>query len=764
VDFIARGSGYSVFLSSGEAVLAVKKQAGAATVRMTLVGSSSAAATEEDELPGKVNYFVGNDPAQWRRDVPTFAKARYTGVYPGIDVVYYGNQRRLEYDFIVSPGSDPKAITLDFSGASVGIDNDGQLVLSIADDSLSMLRPYIYQEIDGVKQRVGGDYLKRSDGRIGFTVGTYDTTRPLVIDPVLLYSTYIGGAAEDGVNGIAVDQSGNAYITGQTKSNDFPTQNPEQPSSGAGIDAFIAKIDPSGTSLVYSTYFGGNGLDIGDGIAVDAAGQAYVAGRTESSNFPTTAGAYQGIHKGGTGDAFVAKLSANGALMYSTYLGADGYDAARAIAIDGSGNAYITGYFYNSAFPTTIGAYQTVNKGAYDAFVTKLNASGSALVYSTYLGGIGDENALAIAVDSQGNAHVTGSTGSNNFPMLNAAQGTFGGHYDAFITKLNATGSALIYSTYAGGIGFERGSGIAVDPLGNAYAAGQTASSNFPATTGAYQTTNAGFEDAFVVKLNPNGGAFAYSTYIGSSGVDAANAVAVDAAGSAYVTGNTYCDLNFPCNQVPFPLKNPLQSMYHKDSFEAFAAKFEPNGALEYSTYIGGAGNDVGLAIAVDSLGSAYVAGATQSSATQSPDLDFPITPGAYQETNSGSYDGFVTKIATSSIGKITGGGSIAVGGDIGTFGFTVQRTTANSPIKGDLQYVDHSTGTKVRSVTFSSFSVVQTTATFAGTCVSNGMPCTFTVQVIDNGEPGTTDVFNISVSGTAAQGGTLRSGNIQVH
>ena len=750
VDFVARGAGYSVLLSSGEAVLALKKQTSGANVRMTLVGSDPAPAAGENELPGRANYFVGNDPTKWHRDVPTFAKVRYTGIYPGVDVVYYGNQRRLEYDFIVSPGADPKAIALDFSGATVDIDKDGNLVLSTDGDSLSMLRPYIYQEIDGAKRVVDGDYVKRADGRIGFTVDHYDTARSLVIDPVLLYSTYLGGAVSDGINGIAVDQSGNAYVTGTTESNDFPTQNALQPSAGASTDAFIAKIDASGTSLVYSTYFGGNALDTGWGIAVDALGQAYVTGRTDSSNLPTTAGAYQTTHLGGTADAFVAKLSANGSsLKYLTYLGGDGFDEARGIAIDGSGNAYITGYFYISTFPTTTGAYQTVNKGAFDAFVTKLNTTGSALVYSTYLGGIGDENALAIAVDSQGNAHVTGSTGSNNFPMLNAAQSTFGGYYDAFVTKLNAAGSALVYSTYAGGSDFERGSGISVDSFGNAYAAGQTHSNNFPATTGATQTIFGGAQDAFVVKLNPNGGAFAYATYFGGAGGDAANAIAVDAGGNAYVTGNNYLG--------GFPLKDPLQSTYHTESFEAFVVKLAPTGTLEYSTYLGGDSNDVGLAIAVDSLGSAYVAGATAAS-------DFPTTPGSIQEANAGSYDGFVAKIAAASIGKITGGGSIAVGGDIGTFGFTVQRATSSAPIKGDLQYVDHSTGTKVRSVTFNSFSVADTTATFAGTCVSNGAPCTFTVQVIDNGEPGTTDAFIISISGAAGQGGTLRSGNIQVH
>jgi hypothetical protein len=277
VDFIARGADYSVFLSAGEAAIAVKTHelpdrifGPAAThegrlsaIEMTLVGSSPAQAIAQDQLPGKANYFVGHDPTKWRRDLPTFAKVRYANVYPGIDVVYYGNQGRLEYDFVIAPGADPSAITLGFS-ATAHIENNGDLTLAIADGATTMRRPYIYQEIGGGKRAITGDYVKRPDGRIGFTVGSYDAARPLVIDPVLLYSTLIGGTGnDDAANAIAIDQSGNAYITGQTTSNDFPTQNPVQGTSGEAYDAFVAKIDPSGSTLMYSTYFGGNGDDFG---------------------------------------------------------------------------------------------------------------------------------------------------------------------------------------------------------------------------------------------------------------------------------------------------------------------------------------------------------------------------------------------------------------------------------------------------------------------------------------------------------------------
>jgi len=763
VDFMARGSGYSVFLASGEAVLTMRERSSQedATIRMALAGSRTAKAAGEDRLLGKANYFVGNDPAKWHRDVPTFAKVRYADVYPGIDVVYYGNQRQLEYDFIVAPGADSGAIALDFTGASIEIKKDGDLALAMSGGSLSMPRPYIYQEIDGTKRVVAGGYVKRADGRIGFAVDSYDTAKPLVIDPVLLYSTYFGYSPDnnaninDSANGIAIDQFGNAYITGNSGH------------GGGTNNSFVAKIDPSGSALVYSIYFGGSDDDVATGIAVDGSGQAYVSGRTKSANFPITPGAYQTNYLGGNGDAFVAKFNASGsALMYSTYVGGTGYDEASAIAIDTAGNAYITGGFYASDYPTTPGAYQTVTAGAYDAFITKLNASGSALVYSTYLAANGDEGGASIAVDSLGNAYVTGSTNGSNFPAVNALDPAFGGDYDAFVAKLNPNGSALVYSSYLGGSKREFGRGIAVDALGNAYIAGNTYCfdpnandfrcvndvNDFPTTAGAYQTAFAGSGDAFVVKLNPSGSAFVYSTYLGGPGGDTATAIAVDTFGNAYVTGNNL--------DGGFPLTDALQSTYHTASFEGFVAKLSPNGAvIVYSTYFGGAANDLGLGIAVDSLGRAYVAGSTQSTHLD----DFPTTPGAYQGTNAGFYDAYVAKIDAAGLGKITGGGSIEVPGKIGTFGFTVQRTSPGAPIKGDLQYVNHATGTKVHSVTISSFSVANTTATFSGTCVSNGVPCTFSVQVSDNGEPGTMDTFTISVSGGPAEGGTLRSGNIQI-
>jgi hypothetical protein len=771
VDFIARGAGYSVFLTPGEAVLALKKHpvadrphdpaasetAGGATIRMALVGASRGRAAGERELPGKANYIIGNESAKWKTGIPTFEKVRYAGVYPGIDIVYYGNQGRLEYDFIVAPGADPGAIRLGFTGARAQIEQGGDLTLAMSAGSVSMHRPHVYQEIDGTKRPVSGEYVKRDDGRIGFALGAYDTARPLVIDPVLHYATYLGGSSMDVGTAIAVDLAGNAYVTGWTESSDFPVQAAEQATIGGRVDAFVAKIDPSGSAVLYSTYFGGGDDDsdgftgiaeAGAGIAVDPLGQASVAGHTRSSDFPITAGAYQTTYGTG-GDAFVAKFNASGStLVYSTYLGGSGYDVATGIAIDPSGNAYVAGFNYQGQFPTTPGASQEATGGSYDAFISKLNPTGSALAYSTYLGGLGDDTAAGIAIDPMGNALVTGSTNSPNFPLQSAQQGVFGGYYDAFATKLNATGSALVYSTYLGGSGIEHGRGIAVDASGNAYVAGQTGSSDFPTTPGAYQTTYGGAEDAFVVKIAPSG-SVVYSTYVGGSGVDAANAIAVDPSGNAYVTGNNYLG--------GFPTLDPLQGPY-PPSFDAFVAKFASNGALVYSTYLGGASNDLGLGIVVDLMGNAYVVGNTQS-------IDFPVTPGASQQENGGLYDGFVAKIAAPSAGKITGGGSIAVPGGIGTFGFTVQRQTAGGSIRGALHYVDHTTRFKIQSVTVTAFSVGDTEASFGGTCIDDtGAACTFTVEVSDTGEPGAADTFFIAISGRSTEGGVLRSGNIQVH
>ena len=467
-----------------------------------------------------------------------------------------------------------------------------------------------------------------------------------MIDPLLVYSTYLGGSGGDQGNSIAVDGSGNAYVTGVTDSTDFPTVNSMQSTNGGDYDAFVTKLNPTGSALIYSTYLGGDGIDDGNGIAVDASGNAYVTGRTDSTNFPTTASAFQPTIGGIYGNAFLAKLNATGsALVYSTYLGGSGDDSGNSIAVDTSGNAYVTGYTDSTNFPATAGAFQPTIGGMFDnGFVTKLNPTGSALVYSTYLGGSGDDSGQGIAVEASGNAYVTGSTDSTNFPATAGAfQPTIGGMFDnGFVTKLNPTGSALVYSTYLGGSGNDSGNSIAVNTSGNAYVTGYTDSTNFPVTAGAFQPTIGGmFDNAFVTKLNPTGSALVYSTYLGGSGDDSGNSIAVDTYGNAYLTGIT--------SSTNFPTVKPLQSSYGTGQSDVFVSLLNPNGsALVYSTYLGGSPTaDTGLGITVDGSGNAYVTGYTGSTI-------FPTTAGAFQTTYAGEGDAFVTKIASENSLPIT--------------------------------------------------------------------------------------------------------------
>ena len=560
VKFISRGTGYSLFLTSTEAVLSLKTPSSSAIVlKMKLVGANpSPQLTGRDELPGKSNYFIGNDPAKWRTNVSNYAKVKYADVYPGVDLVYYGNQRQLEYDFLVSPSADPGAIRLAIDGCEKSrIDEQGDLVLEVDRSEIRLHQPVIYQEINRSRRSIGGKFVMRSEREVGFEIARYDASKPLIIDPVISYSTYLGGSGDESVGGIAVDSAGNAYITGTTDSSDFPTANPLQAVFLRGICetlpvgtttfpcsvAFVTKLNAAGSGVIYSTYLGGGGRDAGGRIAVDFAGNAYVTGSTNSTNFPT-ANAFQPV-LAGQRDAFVTKLNpAGSALIYSTYLGGSGLDFGFGIAVDSSGNAYVTGSTNSTDFPTA-NAFQAMNIGN-DAFVTKLNSAGSALLYSTFLGGSGSDGATGIAVDSSGNAYVTGSTSSTDFPTANAFQAAYGGDLsDAFVTKLNATGSALVYSTYLGGRGSgdngDSGQAIAVDSSGNAYVTGYTDSGDFP-TVNAFQPVYhccTGYEymgDAFVTKLNAAGSAV-YSSHLGGSVYDIGSGIAVDSSGNAYVTG-----------------------------------------------------------------------------------------------------------------------------------------------------------------------------------------------------------------------------------
>ncbi len=689
VKFVAQGAGYALWLTEGGAELEVRshKSSGpwvvvrgqkgsrqlptttgagqdtrlepavTAVVRLRLVGANRAATVEgEKELPGKANYFIGNNPKKWCRDVPTYARVEYRDVYPGIDLVYHGRQEQLEYDFRVAVGASVKQIRMAVKGGRLRLAADGDLVVETVAGGARFRKPVVYQEGAGRKY-VAGRFVLLGKHAVGFRVGRYDPLRPLVIDPVLVYSTYLGGSAFDDATGIAVDSSGNVYVTGYTTSTDFPVVSAVDGAYGGGacntdmsaapcFDAFVAKLNPQGTGLVYSTYLGGSGDDRGTHIAVDSSGDAYVVGYTNSSNFPT-ANALQPSLGGGTCgsttnpypcyDAFITELGPSGSnLVYSTYLGGQGDDYGMGIAVDSSGSAYVTGFTSGSNFPITSGAYEpSFGGGPYDAFVAKISPGGTSLVYSTFLGGSGEDRASAIAVDSSGDAYVTGQTNSTNFPTANPFQAAYAGGscgcFDAFIAKLNPTGSALVYSTYLGGTGGDYGDAIAVDASDEAFIAGWTTSTDFPVTSDAYQKTYGGSYDAFVTKLSAAGNSLVYSTYLGGIDPEVANGIALDSSGDAYITGNAY--------GVGFPAVDPLQ-VADAGFYDAFIAAFNPSGSgLLYATWLGGTGDDFGNDIAVDSSGNAYVAGETFST-------NFPTTPGAYQTAYAGgAYDGFIAKI-----------------------------------------------------------------------------------------------------------------------
>ncbi|MFB3778210.1 MAG: SBBP repeat-containing protein [Bryobacteraceae bacterium] len=651
VRFLARGGGMTAFFTDLEAVMVLSRRRSAedvadgleqAVVRMRLAGADPPGNVGGlERLPGVSNYFLGNDPAQWRTGVPHYGRMKYEGVYPGIDQVWYGSQQRLEYDFVVAPGADPKQIKVRYAGVeSLWVDRSGDLVLKTALGEIRQQKPRVYQEANGRRVEVAARYTISAPNQVAFELARYDRTRELRIDPVnLAYSTCLGGNGADEGYGIAVDAAGSAYVTGYTSSSNFPTQSPYQ-ATFQGTDVFVTKLSPAGNALVYSTYLGGSytpsglgslggtGKDMAYAIAVDAAGSAYVTGATDSTNFPTLS-AYQSAFKGVISDAFVTKLSPAGdALVYSTYLGGSDDDSGYGIAVDTGGSAYVTGLTWSWDFPVQ-SPWQPTEAGSCDVFVTKLSPAGSALVYSTFLGGSGRDMGYGIAVDAIGSAYVTGFTASTNFPTRSPYQAAFQGVEDAFVTKLSAAGSVLVYSTYLGGSGQDEGRGIAVDATGSAYIAGGTQSSNFP-TQSPYQAINDQTyykDEAFVTKLSPSGNALVYSTYLGGYGRDTSYGIAVDAAGSAYVTGATE-GVNFP-----------IQSAYQATSQgmrEVFVTKLSPAGdKLVYSTYLGGYDDDVGQGIAVDAAGSAYITGYSL--------LNFP-TQSPYQPSFAGR-NAFVSKL-----------------------------------------------------------------------------------------------------------------------
>ena len=674
VKFLSRGRDYTLFLTADETVLTLRApdhDEEPAVLRMQLRGANPEPSVNgEAELAGKRHYFIGNDPAQWHRDIPTYGKVRYRDVYPGIDLLYYGKAGLLEYDFILRPGADPDKIRLAFKGAErISVDHSGNLVLHTAVGDVIHRVPLVYQDLPEGRREIQAEYRVTDDvdgpGAV-FRLAAYDTSFPLIIDPALSYSSFLGGSSVDEGNAVAVDASGNFYVTGGTLSTNFPGDNGGYAPHVGGVstaptqvlnnpsDAFVSKYDSAGT-LLFSVYLGSDGVlgDAGNGIAVDAAGNIYVTGYTTGSflKFPTTSSAYSQNHVSSF-DVFVTELASDGAsLVYSTLIGGGKGDIGEGIAVDATGNIYVAGTtFSDGTFPTK-NAYQSSGDGNAsfsDGFVLKIDPtqSGAAsLFYSTFLGGSSVDEINAIAVDGVGDVFVTGQTLSSDFPLKNAGQASFGGAYDAFVAELNTTGSALIYSTFLGGSGSEAGNGIALDGTGNAYIVGVVAAQpdgaggylpdDFPVTSGAYAAAIKGGSDAFVAKLDTVGTKL-YASYLGGSGGEEGRAIAVDGSGNTYITGWT--------DSSDFPSINVTIQSGNAGSKDAFIAKLTPAGNgqndLLYAGYLGGAGDDMGNGIAVDGKGNAYVTGWTET------DIGFSYTQDASQTSfGGGARDAFVARI-----------------------------------------------------------------------------------------------------------------------
>jgi uncharacterized protein (TIGR03437 family) len=621
--FRVRGNGYGVELDRGGMTLA----AAGGAVRMEWKGTG--ALRGEKPQAARVSYLVGADAAKWKTGVKTFAGVRQEAVFPGVDVVYYGTARELEYDFVVKAGADPEAIRFAVSGE---VDANGDLLLG---NGMRWRKPVARQG----EREIAARFVRKGAGEYGIGVSGYDRTRELVIDPVLTYGTYVGGSQTDDVRGVAVDAEGNTYVVGSTVSTDFPGTSRGQ--TFGGQDAFVAKLNSAGNQLIWATYIGGVGTDTGSAIAVDANGAVYVAGQTASNNFPVTETAAQKLLGGGSGvtDVFVAKLSPTGeSIVYATYLGGSQSEVGTAIKVDGTGAAYVAGRTDSTDFPSTTRT-TLPPRGAGDGFVTKVAPDGASWIYSSLVGGFALDVVNDIVVDAAGAVFLTGETRSDNFPVTETAyQKTRRGSADAFISKLAADGASLQFSTYFGGDGQESGRGIALDRVGNVYIAGGTGSVDMPVSFNAAQRGPALLPDAFAAKVDGAGTSLLFGTYLGGDGEEQANAITVDATGTAHVAGQT--------NSANFPLLNdgPLGAVGPAGGYDGFLTRISSGGNIfQYSTHYGGAGTDTILRMVSDGRGRFWVAGTTDSA-------NLPVESGAWRARNAGATDGFVALLSEISV------------------------------------------------------------------------------------------------------------------
>ena len=652
VLFLARGAGYALFLTDHEAVLSLKG-ADQKNLRLEILGANTGADIYGmEKMAGEVNYLTGNDPAGWRTKISTFAKVYYHDVYPGIDMMYYGiDGRRLEYDIILAPGADVERIRLRFSGMDrISIDDAGHLALALGDNTVHQFAPIAYQNINGVRRAVSSRYELLPGNQVAFRLEAYDPGHTLVIDPIIEYATFLGGTGNDQANDISVDGAGNVYVVGTTAALDYPvTAGAFQVVNGGNNDAFVSKLNTSGTALVYATYIGGSLHEAGNGIAVNGAGNAFVIGTTLSGDYPdVNAGAIQNALAGAY-DAFVAKLSVDGsALEWSVFLGgAASSEFGNDITLDAAGQPYVTGRAGSPDFPT-VNAYDAVMGGPGDAFVAKINDNVvPSLIYSTLLGGTSPDEGYGIAVDATGRAYVTGWTESNSSPFTGGPgfDTSYGGGKDVFVVRFNAAGNALDYATYLGGGDDEAGLGIAVDGSNNAYLTGYTASGTFPTTPGAFDTSHGdggGTDDAFIAKLDDTGTALTFSTFLGGLGADVGSDIALDGALRAHVTGWT--------ESANFQTVDAIQGA-SGGGRDAFVTTLSADGStLPFSDYLGGSATDAGRGTALfgDDW---FVAGVTNSGNLPTGTIvGGTLTSGAEVQSVKGTGDdAFVVKLSHSS-------------------------------------------------------------------------------------------------------------------
>ena len=700
VKYLARTHGYTLFLTSSEAIFSipsnssnsslfsVRRDVGPsemrgelrpakaesstpAVLRMRMLGANAAAAIDaEEEQPGRINYLIGNNPRGWHQSVPRYARVHYRGVYPGIDAVYHGAQP-LEFDFVVRAGADPDRIRLEFRGEQgITTDKSGNLVLTLPTGEMRLLKPVAYQEQNGVRQAVSANFVVKTKHEVAFVLGPYDRTRQLVIDPSIIFATYFGGDQQETGLGVALDANGNAYVVGTTNSNlnilSLPANQLIPP--GGMHDCYLVQFLPSG-AVGFITVFGGSSDDLPQAVTVDSTG-IYVAGTTQSADFPVSSpnasGPAQSTFAGAAteGDAFVAKLKPNGsAIQWATYLGGTGFDVAFAVAVDNHQNVFVAGETFSTTtatppFPIANALPQgSTNNGGADGFVTEINPDGSAFLMSSYIGGANLDFATGVVWNATtGNVYVSGATQSPNLPTTatafqktcgtdsNCNASTGSPRDDGFVAAFNPNATAPLqytYLTYLGGEWVDDALAITTDATGNAYVTGKTGSAKFPLSTSPtpYQNKLNGQQNAFVSVLNPSGSALVYSTYLGGEGSDKGLGIALDASNNVYVTGQT--------SSTAFPTANATQSTFAGGNTgpfplpsDAFLSELSVNGSsvtLPFSTYIGGAGDEdiFGGFVAVDSAqGNIFVVGDTNST-------NFPVqasagTPVADSSLNDG--------------------------------------------------------------------------------------------------------------------------------